>query len=79
MGMHVCVAVCYQKPLPEIQNIYFLFTKFPEGEVSGLLLKSQGVYSEMSYSHEISAYQDRSGQSLMIHSTITMERDVTSL
>lgn len=54
---HVCVAVCYQKLLPEIQNIYFLFIKFPEGEVSGLLLKSQGVYSEMSYSHEIGAYQ----------------------
>lgn len=75
---HVCVAVCYQKPLPEIQNIYFLFNKFPEGEVSELLLK-RGVYSEMSFSHEIGAYQDLSGQSLMVHSTIIMERGVTSL
>lgn len=71
---HVCVAVCYQKTLPEIQNIYFLFNKFPEG-----VLKSQGVYSEMSFSHEIGAYQDLSGQSLMVHSTIIMERGVTSL
>lgn len=40
---HVCVAVCYQKPLPEIQNIYFLFNKFPEGEVSELLLKRGSI------------------------------------